>query len=85
MPRLKKGPVQIRFEILEFLFFDSKPQPRTYTWRKATSLSYDDFLKHMAYLKNRELVAETKDGKYVLTTEGRRIYLELRISLPSIL
>jgi len=85
MGRMRKGAVQIRFEILEFLFFDSKPQLRTYVWRKATSLSYDDFLKHLAYLKERGLVRESEDGRCSLTEEGRRIYIELRKSLPSIL
>ena len=85
MGRMRKGAVQIRFEILEFLFFDSKPQLRTYVWRKATSLSYDDFLKHLAYLKERGLVKESEEGYCSLTEEGRRIYIELRKSLPSIL
>jgi hypothetical protein len=44
MVRVRKGAVQIRFEILEYLFYNREPQPRTYVWRKATSLSYDDFL-----------------------------------------
>jgi len=82
---MRKGAVQIRFEILEFLFFDSKPQLRTYVWRKATSLSYDDFLKHLAYLKERGLVRESEDGYCSLTEGGRGIYIELRKSLPSIL
>ncbi|HDN05739.1 hypothetical protein CW693_04845 [Candidatus Bathyarchaeota archaeon] len=85
MGRMRKGAVQIRFEILEFLFFDSKPRLRTYVWRKATSLSYDNFLKHLAYLKERGLVKESEDGYCSLTEKGRRIYIELRKSLPSIL
>jgi predicted transcriptional regulator len=85
MTRIRKGGVQIRFEILEFLFFNSKPQPRTYVWRKATNLSYDDFLKHLNYLKEKKLVKETDKGYCLLTAEGRRIYIELRKSLPAIL
>ncbi|MCD6242317.1 hypothetical protein J7K06_01305 [Candidatus Bathyarchaeota archaeon] len=85
MGRLRKGAVQIRFEILEFLFYNSAPQPRTYVWRKATSLSYDDFLKHLNYLKERGLIRESEDGKCSLTKEGRKIYVELRKSLPAIL
>jgi len=85
MGRMRKGSVQIRFEILEFLFFDSRPQLRTYVWRRATSLSYDDFLKHLAYLRERGLVKETEEGYCSLTEEGRKIYTELRRSLPSIL
>ncbi|MFQ6073853.1 MAG: winged helix-turn-helix domain-containing protein [Candidatus Bathyarchaeia archaeon] len=85
MTRIRKGAVQIRFEILEFLFFNSKPQRRTYVWRKATSLSYDDFQKHWSYLKDKNLVKETSDGLCSLTPEGRRIYIELRKSLPAIL
>jgi len=82
--RLRKGAAQIRFEILEYLFYDVKPQLPTHIWRKATSLSYDDFLKHLSYLNEKGLVKET-DGHYKLTSEGRKIYVELRDSLPSIL
>jgi predicted transcriptional regulator len=41
------------------------------------NLSYDDFLKHLAFLVEKKLVKETE--------EGRRLYIELRKSLPSIL
>jgi len=85
MVHVRKGAVQIRFEILEFLFLSGKSQPRTYVWRKATNLSYDDFLKHVAYLKEKNLVKENEDKHCSLTEEGRKIYLELRRSLPSIL
>jgi predicted transcriptional regulator len=81
----RKGAVQIRFEILEYLFYEAGGQPRTYVWRRATSLSYDDFLKHLAYLVKKGLVQESKDGKASLTRRGREIYIELRKSLPSIL
>ncbi|UCH31094.1 MAG: hypothetical protein JSV05_06175 [Candidatus Bathyarchaeota archaeon] len=81
----RKGAVQIRFEILEYLFYEGKAQPRTYVWRRATSLSYDDFLRHLAYLVEKKLVRETEEGHCVLTKEGREIYMELRKSLPSIL
>ena len=85
MVRIRKGAVQIRFEILEHLFYNRKPQPRTYIWRRATSLSYDDFLKHLAYLKDKNLLGENEEGQCVLTEKGRNIYTELRKSLPSIL
>jgi predicted transcriptional regulator len=85
MVRVRKGAVQIRFEVLEYLFYNREPQPRTYVWRKATSLSYDDFLKHLAYLKEKDLVKETEEGLCLLTEKGRNIYVELRKSLPSIL
>jgi predicted transcriptional regulator len=81
----RKGSVQIRFEILEFLFFADKPQLRTHVWRKATDVSYDDFLKHMSYLREKRFVDETTDGQLVLTAEGRKIYSNLRDSLPSLL
>jgi predicted transcriptional regulator len=81
----RKGSVQIRFEILEFLFFSDRPQLRTHVWRKATDVSYDDFLKHLAYLKDKGFVNETADGQLLLTTEGRKIYSNLRDSLPSLL
>jgi predicted transcriptional regulator len=85
MGRMRKGAAQIRFEILEFLFFNSKPQLRTKVWRKSTNLSYDDFLKHLAFLVEKKLVKENEEGGCSLTEEGRRVYLELRKSLPSIL
>ena len=85
MTRVRKGAVQIRFEIMEYLFFNREPQPRTYVWRKATSLSYDDFLKHLSYLIKKNLVKETDEGHCLLTKKGRNIYVELRKSLPSIL
>jgi predicted transcriptional regulator len=85
MTRLRKNAVQIRFEILEFLFFNSKPQLRTGVWRKSTNLSYDDFLKHLLCLEEKKLVKETEDGQCTLTEEGRKLYVELRKSLPSIL
>jgi predicted transcriptional regulator len=85
MARVRKGAVQIRFEILEYLFYNGNPQPRTYVWRRATSLSYDDFLKHLAYLKEKSLIKETEEGHCQLTEKGRFIYVELRKSLPSIL
>jgi len=85
MGRIRKSAVQIRFEILEFLFFNAKPQLRTNVWRKSTNLSYDDFLKHLVYLVDKKLVKETAEGSCLLTEEGRRLYIELRKSLPSIL
>jgi predicted transcriptional regulator len=85
MGKIRKSAVQIRFEILEYLFFNSKPQLRTIIWRKSTNLSYDDFLKHLAFLKEKNLIKETPEGYCGLTEEGRKLYIELRKSLPSIL
>ncbi len=82
---MRKSAVQIRFEILEYLFFNSKPQLRTAIWRKSTNVSYDDFLKHLAFLKEKNLVKESAEGNCSLTEEGRNLYLDLRKSLPSIL
>jgi predicted transcriptional regulator len=81
----RKGSVQIRFEILEYLFFTGKNQLRTHVWRKATDASYDDFLKHLTYLKEKGFVNETTEGYILLTTEGRKIYTSLRDALPSLL
>jgi len=81
----RKGSVQIRFEILEYLFFAGKNQLRTHVWRRATDASYDDFLKHLLYLKEKGFVAETVEGQIVITAEGRKIYQNLRDSLPSLL
>lgn len=85
MARIRKSAVQIRFEILEYLFFNSKNQLRTIIWRKSTNLSYDDFLKHLVYLEEKKLIKETPEGNCTITDEGRRLYIELRKSLPSIL
>ena len=85
MGRMRKGAAQIRFENLEFMFFNAKTQLRTKVWRKSTNLSYDDFLKHLAFLVEKKLVKETETGGCALTEEGRRLYIELRKSLPSIL
>lgn len=85
MPRVRKGPVQIRFEILEYLYYQPEPKPRTHIWRKATTLSYDDFLKHLAYLVGRELVIEEEDGGSSITKAGREVYDKLRSVLASIL
>lgn len=85
MPRMRKGAVQIRFEILEFLYYHTEPQLRTYIWRRATTLSYDDFLKHFAFLKEKHLVRETQDGSCRITEKGREVYDELRNALSSIL
>lgn len=85
MPRSRKGLVQIRFEILEYLYYNLGPQPRTHIWRRATTLSYDDFQKHLGYLIEKGLVAEEEDGECVITPEGRGVYNKLRSVLPSIL
>jgi predicted transcriptional regulator len=85
MSRMRKGAVQIRFEILEFLYFHGGPQLRTFIWRKATSLSYDDFLKHLAYLREKELIEESADGSCKITEKGRKVYSELQNALSSIL
>lgn len=81
----RKGTVQIRFEILEYLFFANKNQLRTHVWRRATDSSYDDFLKHLSYLKDKGLVNETVEGQILITPEGRKIYASLRDALPALL
>jgi predicted transcriptional regulator len=85
MPRKRKGIVQIRFEILEYLYYNSSPQQRTHIWRKATTLSYDDFQKHITYLQVKELVKEDEYGDSIITSKGREVYKKLRDVLPSIL
>jgi len=81
----RKGSVQIRFEILEYLFFAAKNPLRTHVWRKATDASYADFLKHLLYLKEKGFIDETSEGQIQLTPQGRKIYLTLRDALPSLL
>ena len=85
MPRARKGVVQIRFEILEYLYYNPSPQPRTHIWRKATTLSYDDFLKHLAYLRGKGLVDEDEEGNSSISRAGREVFDKLRGVLPSIL
>ena len=85
MPGARKEAVQIRFEILEYLYYNPQPQPRTHVWRKATSLSYDDFQRHLAYLIGKAMVAEDGDGNSTITKQGREVYEKLRNVLPSIL
>jgi predicted transcriptional regulator len=85
MPRARKGLVQIRFEILEFLYYNPEAKPRTHIWRKATTLSYDDFQRHLAYLIEKGLVAEHEGGECTITPSGRDIYDKLRAVLSSIL
>ena len=85
MPASRKGGVQIRFEILEHLYYSPAPQPRTHVWRKATTLSYDDYQKHVAYLVGRGLVEEHEDGGLSITKAGREVYEKLRDALGSLL
>jgi predicted transcriptional regulator len=80
----RKSPVQIRFEILEYLFYNAGPHSRTSLWRHATQLSYDDFQKYLEYLKQKGFVEESQ-GEIRLAQSGKEIYLKLRESLPSIL
>ena len=80
----RKSPVQIRFEILEFLFYNAGAHSRTSLWRHATQLSYDDFQKYLDYLKGKGLLQESEEG-IRLSTEGRNVYMKLRETLPTIL
>jgi predicted transcriptional regulator len=54
-------------------------------WRKATTLSYDDFLKHLEYLKDKGLMAEDEEGNSAISQEGREVFNKLRQVLPSLL
>jgi predicted transcriptional regulator len=80
----RKSPVQIRFEILEFLFYNAGAHSRTSLWRHATQLSYDDFQKYLDYLKSKGFLQESVEG-IRLSAEGRNVYVKLRETLPSIL
>jgi len=80
----RKSSVQIRFEILEYLYYNAGPHLRTYLWRKATDLSYDDFLKYLDQMKERRLIDED-NGECRLTDAGRDVYTRLRDSLRAIL
>jgi predicted transcriptional regulator len=82
--RGRKSPVEIRFEILEFLFYNAGPHSRTSLWRRATQLSYDDFQKYLDFLKGKGYVRESEEG-VSLSVEGKNVYVKLRDTLPSIL
>jgi predicted transcriptional regulator len=85
MPRPRKDAVQIRFEILEYLYFNTDSQLKTHVWRKATTLSYDDFLKHLQHMAEKGLITELNDGGCAITIEGRNVYDRLRTALSSVL
>ncbi len=70
MPAARKGLVQIRFEILEYLYYNPGPLPRTHVWRKATTMSYDDFQRHLAYLNERGLVGEDAHSLFLYMMPG---------------
>lgn len=80
----RKSPVQIRFEILEYLFYNAGPHSKTSLWRHATQLSYDDFQKYLLNLKQKGFVEESETGIH-LTDLGKDVYTRLRETLPSIL
>ena len=82
--RGRKSPVEIRFEILEFLFYNAGAHSRTSLWRRATQLSYDDFQKYLDYLKGRGYVEEFDEG-IRLSSAGKDVYVKLRETLPSLL
>lgn len=82
--RARKSAVQIRFEILEYLFYNAGPHTRTSIWRHATQLSYDDFLKYLGYLEQKGFVEESAE-EIRLTLAGKGVYTKLRETLPSIL
>ena len=82
--RSRKSPVEIRFEILEFLFYNAGIHSRTSLWRRATQLSYDDFQKYLDYLKRKGYVEESDEG-IRLSTAGKDVYVKLRETLPSLL
>jgi len=82
--RGRKSQVQIRFEILEFLFYNAGTHSRTSLWRRATQLSYDDFQKYLDFLKGKGYVEDSEEGVR-LSVEGKNVYVKLRDTLPSIL
>ena len=85
MAKIRKSPLQVRFEILEYLYYSPEPQLRTYIWRKATDLAYDDFVKHLNILIEKNLVEEQGEGAYEITEQGRALYTKLRDALPTLL
>ena len=84
MPGARKGSIQIRFEILEYLYYNPRPQPITHVWRRATTLSYDDYQKHVAYLREKSYLSESEEG-LTITKQGREVYDKLKHALGSLL
>jgi predicted transcriptional regulator len=84
LPASRKGSVQIRFEILEYLYYNPRPQPITHVWRKATTLSYDDFLKHITYLMEKGYLEKSEEGLSIMKP-GRDIYDKLSDALRNLL
>lgn len=80
----RKSPVQIRFEILEYLYYNAGAHSRTALWRHATQLSYDDFQKYLEYMRSKGFVEESEGG-IRLSAAGKDVYVKLRETLPSIL
>ena len=80
----RRSPVQIRFEILEYLFYNMGPHSKSSLWRHATQLSYDDFQKYLDYFRGKKFIEESEEG-IRLSADGRNVYLRLREILPSIL
>ena len=76
--------MQIRFEILEYLYYNAGPHSKTALWRHATQLSYDDFQKYLENLKQKSFVEEL-EGEIRLAPSGKEVYLKLRETLPLIL
>jgi predicted transcriptional regulator len=85
VPATRKGSVQIRFEILEHLYYAPKPHPRTHVWRKATTLSYDDFQRHLIYLSAKNLVIDQSEEGLTITKAGQEVYEKLRNALGELL
>ena len=83
--RGRKSPVEIRFEILEFLFYNAGAHSRTSLWRRATQLSYDDFQKYLDFLKGKGYVEESEEEGVRLSIQGKNVYVKLRDTLPSLL
>jgi len=84
LPSSRKGSVQIRFEILEYLYYNPQPQPMTHVWRKATTLSYDDYQKHIVYLMEKKYLDNQGEG-LIITKQGREVYDQLRNTLDKLL
>ncbi|MBN1683178.1 hypothetical protein JW865_06465, partial [Candidatus Bathyarchaeota archaeon] len=61
------------------------PQLRTHVWRKATTLSYDDFQKHLTYLSDKGLISEEGEEGCKITEDGRKVYEKLRNTLKELL
>ncbi|RLE74252.1 MAG: hypothetical protein DRJ44_07740 [Thermoprotei archaeon] len=82
MAKKRKGPVEIRFELLEELYYAGGAMKKTHLWRR-TNMSYDDFIKHVSFLVEKGLVEVCEEG-FKISEKGMEIYEKLKDYIASL-